>query len=84
MPRDINLQWICRYILGVTGNLCDGYGRGRYRKGTLDRWKTKSLAHLLEMGLYMEASPEWDLAVTNKDKDKALDILAEMVYGVKA
>lgn len=51
------------------------------------RWivgKQKSLAHLLEMGLYMEASPEWDLAVTNKDKDKALDILAEMVYGVKS
>ncbi|WP_075721856.1 helix-turn-helix domain-containing protein [Roseburia sp. 499] len=49
--------------------------------------KHKELAHLLEMGLYQEFSPEWDFMVARKDVDGALrilEILAENVNSLDA
>ncbi len=44
--------------------------------------KQKQLAGLLEMGKYMEAAPEWDLAVFRKDKEEALRVLKDLIHGV--
>lgn len=45
--------------------------------------KQKKLAGLMEMGKYMEASPELELAVLKKDREAALRVLEDMIHGIK-
>lgn len=44
--------------------------------------KQKKLAEILEMGKYMEASPEFSLAYMRKDKEACLYLLEEMTDGL--
>lgn len=45
--------------------------------------KQKKLAEILEMGKYMEASPEFSLAYMRKDKEACLCLLEEMTDGLE-
>ncbi len=44
--------------------------------------KQKSLARLLEMGPYMEASSEWDFVLSQKDKEGALRVLKILLENI--
>lgn len=66
-----------------------GLYRMAMRENDFDRayWllgKHKELAHLLEMGIYQEISPEWDFMVAKKDVDGALRILEILVENVNS
>ncbi|MCH1981165.1 hypothetical protein MCG98_01060 [Ruminococcus sp. OA3] len=77
MPREIIFNGYADISWALQGIYVMAMEEGDIEKARWIVGKQKSRAHLLEMGLYMEVSPEWDLAVTNKDKDKMLDILSE-------